>query len=155
MNTPDLRDLRQISDVMDKHFRGPFGWRFGWDGLLGLVPIVGDFVTNSVSVYIIFRAAALGCPASVILRMGTNLAIENVIDVIPFFGNIFDFVWKANCKNLVLVENYFANPSRVHSRSRWFIAFSVALVLAVVIGTLVLAIYTLKLILGFLGDVIP
>jgi hypothetical protein len=140
----DLSDLKKISDVMDRQFKGPFGWRFGWDGLLGLVPIVGDLVTNAISLYVVLRAAQTGVAPSVILRMGLNILIENLVDMIPFFGNLFDFFWKANSKNMVLVEKYHADPTRVRRNSKLVLAFTVALILATVLATIALSIFVLR-----------
>lgn len=143
-NKPNLSDLRKISDVMDRHFKGPFGWRFGWDGLLGLVPFVGDLVTNAISFYVVLRAAQTGVAPSVILRMGLNILIENLVDVIPFFGNLFDFFWKANSKNMILVESYHSYPKRVRRNSRFVLTFTVALILAMVVATIALSFFVLR-----------
>lgn len=142
-----LKDLRLLTDFMDRHFKGPFGTRFGYDGLIGMVPIVGDIVTNSISVYVILRAALLGCPASVILRMGINLFVENLIDIIPFFGNLFDFFWKANSKNLKLIDQHFADPRRTQVSSRFFVAFAVLVVILFVLASLALAVFALAYLL--------
>jgi hypothetical protein len=146
----ELKDLRILADAMDNHFRGPFGWRFGWDGLLGLIPVVGDTVTSAISAYIIFRAAQLGGPPSVLVRMGFNVVVENLVDFIPMLGNLFDFVWKANVKNIRLLEVYLANPSRVRRHSRGLIFLTFVLVLAAMVATIVFAVYTLKLVLSAL-----
>lgn len=151
MEKPDLRDLHKISDVMDRHFKGPFGWRFGWDGLLGLVPVAGDMVTNAISVYVVLRAAQLGVAPSVIVRMGLNLLVENLVDIIPFFGNLFDFVWKANSKNMALVEKYFEEPHAVRRNSIFVLIFTVVLLLVMVIGSLVLAIMAIGWLLTQFG----
>ncbi len=82
----NLDDLRAITELMDRRWRGPLGWRFGLDGLLGLIPFVGDMITNTISVYVILRAAQLGVAPTVITRMGLNLLIENVIDISPFLA---------------------------------------------------------------------
>lgn len=150
MSSDSIQDLRYLANLMDQRFRGPFGWRFGWDGVLGLVPVVGDLVTNSVSIYILVRAAQLGCSASVIARMGLNLLIENVVDVIPLFGNLFDFVWKANSRNLALVEDYLRHPRRTTLSSRMVVAAVVGLVLLFMVAILVLALYALRIFLNFL-----
>ncbi len=140
----NVNDLKKIADVMDRHFKGPFGWRFGWDGVLGLVPVLGDVVTNSISVYVILRAAQVGCPPSVIVRMGLNLAIENLVDIIPIVGNLFDFVWKANSKNMILVERYLQEPNRVRRNSKFVLAFAVALILAMVVGSIVVSFFVIR-----------
>lgn len=140
----NISDLRRIAESMDQKFKGPFGWRFGWDGIIGLFPIVGDLITNSVSLYVIARAAQIGCPPSVIARMGLNLLIENIIDVIPFVGNLFDFFWKANSKNIRLVEQFTENPASVQNRSRFVLALAVFTIVALVVGSIAVSIIALR-----------
>lgn len=135
---------------MDSHFRGPYGYRFGWDAVLGLMPIIGDLITDIISLYVILRAALLGCPASVILRMGINVLVENLVDLIPVFGAAFDFFWKANTRNMRLLEGYFDNPHAVRRGSRFFVAFAIILVilllLACIAGSVMLLIYLVGMI---------
>ena len=138
-----MKDLRALTHFLDQKYRGPWGWRFGWDGLLGLVPILGDMVTNAMSVYIILRAAQIGCPPSVLIRMGLNLLTENLVDAIPFVGNLFDFFWKANTKNLNLVEAHLANPTRTQNSSRWLVGLVLVSIMALVLAALGLSIWAL------------
>jgi hypothetical protein len=112
---PQTRDLHSLAELMDRRFRGPFGWRFGLDGLLGLIPVLGDMVTNAISVYIILRAAQLGVS-----------------------------VWKANVKNLALVDAYFANPARTKRNSGFVLAFAVAMIVALVAGAIALSVMALR-----------
>ena len=125
--------LKDLANLLDTKFKGPFGTRFGIDGLLGLIP-GGDLVTSALSVYIISQAAAMGVSTSVLIRMTMNVILENLIDLIPLFGNIFDFYWKANSKNLKLIENHGINPVRETIKSRMvvaLIAFTLLLLLAI------------------------
>lgn len=141
-----LAEIRKLAHLLDSRFRLPFGWKIGWDGILGLIPGIGDIATNSLSLYIIFRAALLGCPPSVLLRMGLNLAVDNLLDLIPLLGNLFDFVWKANNKNLALLESYLLRPRRVTIASRVLIALTLALILAVLGGLIYFAFLVLRFI---------
>lgn len=102
---------------MDTKFKGPFGFRFGLDGLIGLIPVVGDIITNSISLYIILRASFLGLPPIIILRMCLNLLIESLVGMLPVLGNIFDFGWKANIKNVELIKSYQAQPKAIKHKS--------------------------------------
>jgi hypothetical protein len=109
--------LRHLSVLLDSKYRGPFGVSFGLDAILGLLPVVGDSVTTVLSGYIILQAALLGCPVPILIRMVTNVLIETVVDLIPLVGNIFDFVWKSNRKNLALLEDYLIFPKRATMKS--------------------------------------
>ena len=126
----ELQRLKKISRFMDSSFEGPWGVKFGLDGLLGLIPVLGDVLTTCVSLYIIVQSALLGAPASVLLRMGLNVFIENLLDSIPLIGNLFDFIWKSNDKNVALLESHSHNPSKTKFQARLVlggIAFSLLL----------------------------
>lgn len=139
-----LKSLDALADLLDTKFRGPFGWRFGLDGILGLIPGVGDLVTNVLAAYIILKATWHGYPGSVILRMFLNFLFDNLLDAIPFLGNILDFFFKANTRNLSLMRAYELDPDKVRQRSFvWVVAVMVALVFimgALIVGSFVLAI---------------
>ena len=132
---PQLKPLKTLSTLMDSQFRGPFGWRFGLDGILGLIPVVGDLATTAVSIFILAQASRLGCSASTISRMAINIAIENIVDMIPGVGNIFDFFWKANNKNIQILESHVQNPAKVTLQSRFVVALVIISLIALLIGS--------------------
>jgi len=136
-----LQEIRKMADFLDSKYQLPFGWRVGWDGILGLIPGVGDLATNLISFYILYKGAILGCPVSVVLRMGLNILIDNVIDTIPLLGNIFDFMWKANNKNLALIESYLQQPHQTRRSSQAVVTVTLILVAFVLIGVGVLTFY--------------
>lgn len=107
--THEVTDLRLLARAMDSQF-SIGGFKFGWDGILGLIPGIGDVATSLASFYIIIRAAALGATPAVLARMGLNVLIDNTLDAIPILGQIFDFLWKSNNRNLALLEAHLANP---------------------------------------------
>ncbi len=111
-----------LARILDTQFEGPGGFRFGLDGLLGLIPGVGDFITNSMAFAIVGEAALKGYPLSVLLRMIVNILIENVVDIVPLFGSLFDFFWKANIRNVQLMRRYQSQPQKMERRSKWFVA---------------------------------
>ena len=128
------KELRRLSEFLDSEFHLPFGWRIGWDGIIGLIPGFGDAATNLMSFYILYRAAMMGCPPSVVLRMGLNILIDNLVDTIPILGNIFDFMWKSNLKNVQLMEQYLEQPHRTLTHSRAVVFATVIFIFAVMIG---------------------
>jgi hypothetical protein len=119
---PNLETMRALAHLLDTKFQGPYGIRFGLDGLLGLIPGIGDFVTSALSMLIIAHAASLGVNTSTLIRMTINVMLENVVGAIPILGNLFDFYWKANVKNLELIEGHFLNPTRETIKSRTIVA---------------------------------
>lgn len=143
--------LRKLSHLMDSQYSGPLGFKFGLDGLLGLIPVVGDFVTTTISLYIIFQAGMLGCSPSTIMRMGLNILIESVADLIPVFGNLFDFFWKSNNKNIDLIEQHLINPQSTSFRSRLALAIVAASIISVFIGSVALSFYVLKVVFNWIA----
>ncbi len=134
-----------ISVWSDTVFEFPgLGFRFGLDPIIGLIPVAGDFATAVVSLYILTLAAEMQVPRSTMLRMGLNVAIDYFVGSIPIVGNIFDFAWKANARNMQLLERSLASPPaerRKQSLWDWLILVGLLVVLVILfIGSLVMAI---------------
>lgn len=134
MASPGLRQLRWLADLLDTRYRLPGGFRIGWDGLLGLIPFLGDIITASMSLYILGQAASMGCPPSVLLRMGLNILVDNLFDSIPIVGHLFDFAWKSNRMNLVLLERHLADPKGARRSSRIVVAGVLLFIMLAVMG---------------------
>ena len=126
MPSTNIKNLNSIADLLDTRFKGPFGFRFGLDGLLGLIPGLGDIITNLMATYIILSATWQGYPSSVIMRMFMNLCVDNALDAIPLIGPLFDFVFKSNMRNIRLMEAYEANPQQVTKRSFYLNIFIIS-----------------------------
>ncbi len=102
-----LMRMHWLADMFDDRFRVPgTRSRFGLDGILGLVPGVGDIVTGLVSIYLAAEGLRFGMPLMRILRMGFNVALDMVLGAIPLIGDLFDFAWRANRKNVRLVLDH-------------------------------------------------
>lgn len=134
------QNLRYVASLLDSRFQ-IFGVRFGWDAVLGLIPGAGDLATNLAAFYIMVQASALGAPASVILRMGLNLLIDNLFDSIPVVGNLADIFWRANNRNVALLERYMANPRGTTASSRWIVGLTMVVVLLSALACAALAVY--------------
>ncbi|MBI2894060.1 MAG: DUF4112 domain-containing protein [Deltaproteobacteria bacterium] len=112
------RTARELEDVdplaarlahwLDTAFRVPgTSIRFGLDGLLGmLAPGLGDVATGSLSAYLFFVALRRRVPLAVIGRMALNVAVDVMVGTVPILGDVFDFAWKANVKNLELIRKH-------------------------------------------------
>jgi len=127
-----IQRVRKISRLLDTQFELR-GIRFGIDPILGLFPGIGDLITSALSFYLIHLAWQLNAPPVLLLRMGVNVMIENLMDLIPFIGNVFDFFWKSNERNLRLLEKYLVNPKRSERVSYLVIILIGLLVLTVLI----------------------
>ena len=105
-----LKRIRLLSRLLDEQFRIPgTTYRVGLDGLLGLIPGVGDAAGALLSTYILYEAIRLGAPSTALLRMIANIGIDAVGGAIPVVGDIFDMAWKTNKKNAALLHAYLAS----------------------------------------------
>ena len=128
-----LASLRAIARLFDDLVPIPgTKLRFGLDSLIGLLPGGGDLVGGAVSAYAIVVAARMGAPASVIVRMGMNILIDTVVGAVPVLGDLFDVTWRANRKNVELLERYVGTPE-VTKRSSMAVVVGVLVVVAAVI----------------------
>jgi hypothetical protein len=144
--------LRAITRVMDEAVRIPgTRFRFGLDGLAGLIPGVGDALTAAVSGYALIAAARTGAPASVITRMAGNILLDSLVGAVPVLGDVFDFAFKANRRNLRLLEQYTAAPTPTRRTSRGVVALLIGLLALVIIGAIALAVVIGAAILRLLG----
>ena len=101
----ELRQLDDLADLLDSRFRIPVvGWRFGLDGLLGLVPGIGDVAALGPSAYIVWKAHRMGASRGTIGRMAVNTGLDFVIGGIPLIGDVFDVAYKANRRNIALLK---------------------------------------------------
>jgi hypothetical protein len=82
------------------------GVRFGLDALIGLFPVVGDLITTALSLFIVHEAYQLGAPGHVIARMLGNVALDGVFGAVPLIGDAFDVLWRANRRNVRLLEEW-------------------------------------------------
>jgi len=100
-----LNRIRKFSRLMDTAFRIPgTPFRIGWDPIIGLIPGLGDAISTGISAYIILMAARFGLPRSVLGWMLLNVGLEAVLGSIPLIGDLFDAFFKANIRNLALLE---------------------------------------------------
>lgn len=125
MNRDRLRDrqrLERLAWLLDSSIYIPgLRVRIGLDGLIGLFPGFGDTVGALASSWIISEAARLGVPRAVLLKMAFNVAVDAVFGAVPLVGDLFDFAWKANLRNVALLADYLERPRRTATVSRLFV----------------------------------
>lgn len=143
-----LARLRRLAWLLDSSIRLPGGFRIGVDGIIGIIPGVGDVVGAGLSSYIIVSAARMDVPASVLVRMGLNVLLELVFGAVPLFGDIFDFVFKANERNVKLINAHMDEPRTIRTQSRWIVAAVIASLLLIMGLALVIAIRLLGMVWG-------
>jgi len=103
-DSPQSRRLRGLARLLDSSIPLPGGYRIGLDGLIGLIPGVGDAIGASFSTYIILEAARMGASRTTLLRMVGNVLIDTIVGAVPILGDLFDFAWKANQRNMALLD---------------------------------------------------
>jgi len=141
--------LRRLSYLLDNSIPIPgTPFRIGLDSIIGLVPGVGDLVGGAFSLYIILEAAKLGAPGALLARMGWNVAIDVLVGAVPFLGDLFDAGWKANMRNLALLERQAHRPmesARANRRFVMLVGVSLFLLLA---GAAALTVLLIKLLVS-------
>ncbi|MGA2249036.1 DUF4112 domain-containing protein [Terracidiphilus sp.] len=111
--------LRQLEVLLDEAFRIPgTNFRFGIDGIIGLIPGLGDVLAGLLSLIIPIAAWIRGVPYVTLFRMAVNIAIGVLVGAIPLFGDIFDVAWKANRRNYLLLQRHLHEP-RMHTWRDW------------------------------------
>ena len=104
--------MRDLARVLDEAVRIPgTNIRIGLDALLGLLPGGGDVAGGVFSGLIILQAARAGAPAPVLGRMLANVEIDVVVGAIPLLGDLFDVAWRANTRNVRLLESWRERPA--------------------------------------------
>ena len=130
-----LRWVERIARLMDSQFQLPgTRFRFGLDPLLGLLPIVGDLSTLAVSSALLLTMMRHGASGAVVVRMALNILLDTVIGAIPIVGNVFDFAYKSNERNVALLRRHYADGQ--HRGSGKGLLVLVLLVFAGVFGLL-------------------
>ncbi len=104
-----LQRMRKLAKFMDTAYRIPgTNFRFGWDSILGLIPGVGDLATGIVSASIVGYALRMGVRKRTVARMLANLGVDMTVGVVPLLGDLFDASFKANIRNVALLEREMA-----------------------------------------------
>jgi Domain of unknown function (DUF4112) len=148
-----LGTARRVARVLDSLFEIPLiKVRFGLDAIAGLIPGVGDLTTPVFSSYLLFQAFRMRVPKIVLLRMLMNVGLDALVGLVPIVGDLFDIGWKANLRNMALLERH-ADPFSEPTRGDYvFVALILGLVLCCALVPLVLFIVLLYWV-GILGHV--
>ena len=111
--------------LLDSAFRVPgTNLTFGLDPIIGLIPGLGDLTSPLFAALLLLHAVRMRIPRVVQLRMLINAIIDLLIGLVPVLGDIFDFGWKANVRNLALLERH-AHPESKATRGDWIFVFSI------------------------------
>src|SRR5947209_5638048 len=106
--------IEAIAKLLDVAFVLPgTNIRYGIDGLIGLIPVVGDIITTAISLWLVREARALGAPWYLTARMLGNVAVDGVVGIVPFAGDAFDVMFRANMRNVRLLRRWLDKQPRM------------------------------------------
>ena len=105
----NLKRIRRIAKLLDTAIGIPgTKFRIGLDPILGLLPGGGDLITAAISAYTIYLASRFGLERAELQKMIQNIALETAVGFVPIAGDIFDAYFKANIRNLEILERHLA-----------------------------------------------
>ena len=150
-NDKDLQRLDKIATLLDNQFRIPgTSVRFGLDAIIGLIPYVGDVAGLIVSSYLFMLMIKRGAGPIIMLRMLGNTLLDAAVGSFPVLGDIFDFGFKANRRNVELLKRYYAEPTERPSA-----VWSLLLLGIVFLAILGAIIWGITKMLGTLWNMVP
>jgi len=154
-NSDKIKRMRRISQILDNAIQIPgTKQRIGLDPILGLIPGGGDTITGALGAYIIIEAARMGTPRDIIWQMVGNILFDSVAGTVPVVGDLFDVAWKANVKNMTLLESHLSVPQEGQSSENnlLFLIGLTVLLLFIVIGFAVLTFFILRWLFHLIGS---
>ena len=109
-----LARLDALAKLLDVAFIVPgTNVRYGIDGLIGLIPVIGDIITTAISLWLVREARALGAPWYLTARMLGNVAVDGVVGMVPLAGDAFDVMFRANMRNMRLLRRWLDKQPRI------------------------------------------
>ena len=105
--------------------------RLGLDPVLGLVPGLGDAVGAVIALWLLAEGFRLGVSRATLARIASNIGVDALIGAVPVAGDVFDFAWKSNLRNVVLLERHHVNPAGARRADRLFVVLLAGTLLVV------------------------
>ncbi|MEZ2276818.1 MAG: DUF4112 domain-containing protein [Microcoleus sp.] len=133
-----LRRLRRISNLLDNAIPIPgTKYRIGLDPILGLIPGGGDLISSIFAGYIVFKSAQMGVPQETLVQMAANIVFDTVAGSVPVAGDLLDVAWKANVKNIELLDAHLGSPEPAGKKADWLFVAALLLGLALIVAGLI------------------
>ena len=134
-HTTRVNNLRRLSHLLDNAIPIPgTGYRIGIDPILGLLPGSGDTLAGALGAYIVVEAARMGVSRQVVGEMVGNIIFDSLVGIVPVLGDIFDVGWKANVRNIALLEKNLHLTQDNRSSDRLFLIGLIFLLTVIVLG---------------------
>jgi len=145
--TQQVERLKILTRLLDNAFQIPgTRLRIGLDAIVGIIPGIGDAIGAVFSAFIVFQAARLGASRATLARMMGNVVLDTVVGEIPLLGDLFDAGWKANTKNMALLEAHLDRPEATGRSSRKVLFLLGAGLLVLLAGVIALGVLVAKLV---------
>jgi len=100
-----LKNAERIAKLLDSKFN-ILGLKFGIEPLIGAIPIIGDNITFIMSLYLVWIGVKMSIPKKELQKMTLNILVDYVVGIIPIFGDVADFFYKANDRNFKILSKY-------------------------------------------------
>lgn len=143
---------RTLARLLDTAVRVPgTDIRLGLDPVLGLVPGAGDLLSGVLSAYVLVLAARAGAPSPVLFRMLVNVGADTLVGSVPVLGDLFDVGFKANARNVALLERHLGHPAETKRASALTAGAIVLAALLLVVGAIALTVVVVRWLLGAFG----
>ncbi len=131
------RQLQRLAWFLDSSIKIPgTPYSFGVDSLIGLVPGIGDAVGGLLSTWILMQGIRIKASAATLMHMTLNVALEVMLGFIPLIGDLFDIGWKANQRNVKLLERYLDQPESTSRVSFVWVLAAILFFMGVGVGTI-------------------
>lgn len=149
-NTTTLQLVSRLSFLMDEQFRIPgTKFRFGLDPLLNLIPYAGDIAGFVVSAGLVLTMASKGLTSKIVVLMCINILLDTIIGAIPGIGQVWDFYFKSNTRNMRLLQEYYVENKHQGSGKNMIILALVILFLIFVLLLILLYFITMWIVSWF------
>jgi hypothetical protein len=107
-----LRIARTITDLMENKF-GIGKFRIGFDPILGVIPGIGDLIPFVISMYLVWIGVQMRLPQEKVVEMVGNVVVDFLIGLVPVVGDIADIAFRANSKNMKILEEFSTNKGSI------------------------------------------
>ncbi|MDZ7674508.1 MAG: DUF4112 domain-containing protein [Acidimicrobiales bacterium] len=147
----DRRRLRRLSTLLDSQFRIPGTQiRFGVDPIIGVIPGLGDSAGLVASGVVLAQAIQLGARGATLARMILNVVLDGVVGTVPLLGTVFDVVYKANNRNVALLERHVTDPAATASASGRALVLTAVVIIVILFVAVALVVAAIVALLSWL-----
>jgi hypothetical protein len=147
--------LESLSRYLDGLFKIPgVNWKFGIDALVGLIPNFGDLATSLISFYILVAGVRYGVPKITLLRMAFNIGLDYVIGIIPFAGDLFDFFWRSNKRNIDLIRERATGKGKGTTSDWLFVGLIILSLVGLLAGCILVSLFFVGVMFKSLYDLL-